>query len=156
MFATVLAEVDAGEADIDEITDHYLSVRFSDPVIFDDVGPALAALREVFRLGVISNGNSKLASLGLESFFEAEFLAEKVGYAKPDPRLYQHVAEAVGAQPQELIMVGDSYRNDVEAAREAGWNAIWLDRDGRPDPPRVITTLLDLPATATALVPDPV
>ncbi|HEY9294104.1 MAG TPA: HAD family hydrolase [Microlunatus sp.] len=146
MFATVLADVGAGDVDVDDITDHYLATRFADPVLFEDVRPSLQALQQHYRLGVISNGNSKLSSLGLKSFFNAEFLAENVGYAKPDPRIYRHAADAVGAEPEELIMVGDSYRNDVEAAQNAGWGAVWLRRDAASRPPAVINSLLELDA----------
>ncbi|WP_210414561.1 HAD family hydrolase [Microlunatus elymi] len=129
MFATVLREVSAGEQEIDEVTDHYLGFRFADPVLFPDVLPTLEALSGKVRLGVITNGNSKLDALGLEHFFEVEFVAEQVGFAKPDSRIYEYAAAEVGADPAQLIMVGDSYAKDVAAAELAGWRAVWLRRD---------------------------
>ncbi|MBO0811536.1 MAG: HAD family hydrolase [Microlunatus sp.] len=129
MFAEVLQPVHPTAAEIDEITEHYLSIRFADPVIFDDVLPCLESLHGRYRLGVITNGNSKLDTLGLDHYFRAEFTAEQVGFAKPDPRMFRHAAAAVGCGPAELIMVGDSYRKDVEAARSAGWRGIWLRRE---------------------------
>jgi len=121
-----------GIARIDEVTEHYLAIRFAEPVIFDDVRPCLEVLQDSYRLGVITNGNSKLDSLGLDHFFAVEFAAEAVGFAKPDPRIYTHAARSVGADPAELIMVGDSYEKDVVAARRAGWSALWLRRDTGP------------------------
>ncbi|SDR82148.1 HAD family hydrolase [Microlunatus soli] len=60
MFAEVLADL-ADAAAIDQITDHYLAIRFADPVLFPDVIPVLEALQSELRLGVITNGNSKAA-----------------------------------------------------------------------------------------------
>lgn len=128
MFAEVLATV-ADAAAVDQITDHYLATRFADPVLFPDVVPVLDALRSEVRLGVITNGNSKLDALGLAGYFAAEFVAEEIGYAKPDRRIYDHAAAAAETDPGDLIMVGDSYPKDVVAAQNAGWRAFWLRRD---------------------------
>lgn len=129
MFAEVLAPIGVSAAEIDDITEHYLAIRFADPVIFDDVLPCLDVLGGSYRLGVITNGNSKLDALGLDHYFDQEFTAERVGFAKPDPRIYAHAAAAVGGSPSEMIMVGDSYPKDVRAARSAGWRGVWLRRD---------------------------
>lgn len=128
MFAVALGEVADAQA-IDQITDHYLRIRFADPVLFADVIPTLEVLRHRIRLGVVTNGNSKLHALGLTQYFAAEFVAEQIGYAKPDRRIYDHAAAAVGADPATLLMVGDSFDKDVAAARAAGWRAVWLTRD---------------------------
>lgn len=146
MFAEVLGPVGAQDAEIDAITTHYLGIRFAEPVIFDDVLPCLTSLHASHRLGVVTNGNSKLDSLGLDHFFDAEIVAERVGYAKPDPRIYSSAAESVGADPAELIMVGDSYEKDVAAAQRAGWHAIWLRRDTTCTTAEQIGDLRALPA----------
>lgn len=136
MFAEALSAV-ADQQDIDRITDRYLSSRFADPVLFDDVVPALETLRHQARLGVITNGNSKLDALGLDAYFDAEFVAEQVGYAKPDRRIYQHAAATIGVDPPDLMMVGDSYDKDVVAAQQAGWRAVWLRRGVAARPPAI-------------------
>ncbi|GAB3926308.1 hydrolase [Microlunatus endophyticus] len=146
MFAEVLAPVGASAAQIDEITEHYLAIRFAEPVIFDDVRPCLELLQGSYQLGVITNGNSKLDSLGLDHFFAVEFAAEAIGFAKPDPRIFTHAARSVGADPAELIMIGDSYEKDVVAARRAGWRALWLRRDTGPTAAGEIGDLRALPA----------
>ena len=146
MFAEVLRPVGATDTEIDAITEHYLGIRFAEPVIFDDVLPCLTTLHGTHRLGVVTNGNSKLDSLGLDHFFDAEIAAERVGFAKPDPRIYAFAAESVGADPTELIMVGDSYEKDVLAAHRAGWQGIWLRREVSRTGPGEIGDLRALPA----------
>ena len=44
------------------------------------------------------------------------------GYAKPDPDIYRHHAEAFGLSPPHVLFFDDVMKNIV-AAREAGWNA---------------------------------
>lgn len=156
MFAEILAPIGVSGAQIDEITEHYLAIRFADPVIFDDVLPCLDALTGSYRLGVITNGNSKLDALALDHYFDREFAAEQVGVAKPDPRIYLHAATALGREPSELIMVGDSYPKDVQAARSAGWSGVWLCRH-HPDAagPDEICDLRALPSLLTAAATTP-
>ena len=125
------------------VTQHHLRRRFADPVVYPDVRPALDALTPRHRLGVVSNGNSYPHTLGLGHFSEV-FLAQHVGLCKPDPALYAHVAREVGAPPEQLVMVGDSVGHDVLAAREAGWQAVWLNRESRDVPPHVTATVSDL------------
>ena len=144
-FRAVVARcVPGGDEDLARaLTGHYLRRRFSDPVVYPDVRPALDALAPRHRLGVVSNGNSYPHTLGLGHFREV-FLAQQVGLRKPDPALYAHVAREVGARPEELVMVGDSVGHDVVAAREAGWRAVWVNREGREGPPQVDAAVADL------------
>ena len=40
----------------------------------------------------------------------------------------------MGLFPGDLVMVGDSWRDDVEGALNAGWTAIWINHEGLPRP----------------------
>jgi HAD superfamily hydrolase (TIGR01509 family) len=151
--ATVLTRVEptVGEADVDAIVAFYFDARFERPDIFPDVVPALEILAPRHRLGVITNGNSYPRHLGLHRYFTEVLLSTDVGVAKPDPAIYRLAAARVGMPPADLVMVGDSPVNDVDAAIAAGWRAVRLDRDdGERNAAsvtgHVITTLAELPA----------
>jgi FMN hydrolase / 5-amino-6-(5-phospho-D-ribitylamino)uracil phosphatase len=78
------------------------------------------------------------------------------GVEKPDRRLFDVAASEVGCGPDEVVMVGDSLRNDVRGAQNAGWRAIWLNRDGRElldgyTPDAEIPNLMELPKALQAL-----
>jgi putative hydrolase of the HAD superfamily len=53
-----------------------------------------------------------------------------VGIAKPDPRIFHHVAEAIGVAPERCLYVGDTVRYDVLGARAAGFQAYHFDPHG--------------------------
>ena len=62
--------------------------------------------------------------------FDHIFISAEMGLAKPDPKIYQAVASELGKEPTELVFVDDFIEN-VQAAREAGWNAVhFRSRDG--------------------------
>jgi putative hydrolase of the HAD superfamily len=107
---------------------------------FADVAGALDVLGDRFALAVVTNGASclqreKLAASGLADRFDAVVVSGELGSAKPDPAVFAHALRALGAEPAEAVMVGDSLSNDVDGALAAGLGAVWVNRDGRPRPP---------------------
>jgi putative hydrolase of the HAD superfamily len=50
-----------------------------------------------------------------------------VGVAKPDPRIFHLVAEAIGVPPERCLYVGDTVRYDVIGARAAGFHPLHFD-----------------------------
>jgi HAD superfamily hydrolase (TIGR01509 family) len=151
--ATVLDLVhpDATTDELDAIAAFYFDARFERPDLYADVVPTLEILARRYRLGVITNGNSHPRRLGLHGYFAEVVLSTEVGVAKPDPAIYRLAATRAAVPPADLVMVGDSQVNDVDAAIAAGWRAVRLDRDPRIDGPAptsgpVITSLTELPA----------
>jgi putative hydrolase of the HAD superfamily len=49
----------------------------------------------------------------------------RVGVDKPDPRIFQLAAQALGVQLSEIVHVGDAWEADVLGALGAGAQAIW-------------------------------
>ena len=48
------------------------------------------------------------------------------GVLKPDPRAYARACEVVGVDPRRILFVDDLVHN-VNGARDAGLEALWLD-----------------------------
>jgi putative hydrolase of the HAD superfamily len=106
---------------------------------FEDAAPALDALRGEYRLALVTNGASclqreKFEASGLVDRFEAVVVSGELRSAKPDPAVYAHALDALGASAAEAVMVGDSLRNDVDGPVAAGLRGIWLNRTGEPRP----------------------
>jgi putative hydrolase of the HAD superfamily len=128
---------------------------------FEDAAPALDALRGEYRLALVTNGASclqreKFEASGLTDHFEAVVVSGELRSAKPDPAVYAHALGALGAEPGDAVMVGDSLRNDVDGPVAAGLRGIWLNRTGEPRPADredivEIADLQELPATLAAL-----
>lgn len=118
--------------------------------LYPDVLPALQALGQRFRLFTASNGNADLECIGIANYFEHSVSARRVGAMKPDARLFQAVLAGRDLSPAEVLYVGDDPLLDVEGARGAGMQAVWLNREQRPWPvnasptPLSVHTLTDL------------
>lgn len=104
-------------------------------LVYPDVIPTLRWLRNRgYRLAVVSNFDSRLrdilCSLKLNQFFERVHFSTAIGFAKPDPRIFEAVLGLHRLPATAVWHVGDSVRDDVEGASAAGITPIWLDRSG--------------------------
>ncbi|WP_339380073.1 HAD-IA family hydrolase [Aromatoleum evansii] len=120
---------------------------------FPDALPAVEFLAARYPLVSITNGNADLARVGLAPYFVAGIAALKVGVSKPDVRIFQVAAEAVGVQPHEVLHVGDDMVMDVLGARSAGMQAVWVNRGQAawPHPEQPHLEVTDLSGLVDAL-----
>jgi FMN hydrolase / 5-amino-6-(5-phospho-D-ribitylamino)uracil phosphatase len=98
------------------------------------VRPALARLQCRYPLYALSNGNADLALCGIAHYFSGHLTARAAGVAKPNKRIFTDLAARAGVAPAEVLHVGDDPLMDVDGARRAGMQAVWLNRDGRDWP----------------------
>jgi len=89
-------------------------------------------------LGVLSNSEGRLAELleelGWAPYFSVVADSGRLGFEKPDPRIFEWTAARLGVSPASLIHVGDAWAADVEGALAVGARAIWITRDGASTP----------------------
>jgi HAD superfamily hydrolase (TIGR01509 family) len=141
-----------------ELGASYFIHRDRDPALFTDTIPALDALREDYRLGLLSNGSRLPETVGLAGYFESAVFAQDHRMAKPDKGIFEVTERELGLGPHACVLVGDHPVNDVAGAHGAGWRSVWLDRDGSvlfpangPRPDAVVATLTELPAVLRLL-----
>jgi putative hydrolase of the HAD superfamily len=104
--------------------------------IYPEVHEVLEAMRDHdVELAVLSNWDARLNGildgLGLGEVFRHRFISAELGWEKPDPSIYRHVAEILRLQPGSLLSVGDHPKNDIEGPKKAGWQAVQIERPKR-------------------------
>lgn len=96
--------------------------------------PVLEALSKKYKLELVSNfyGNIRtvLEDFGISKFFPKIVESAVVGVRKPDPKIFSLGVEDLGLKPEEVVVVGDSYRKDIEPAIKLGCKAIWIKGKG--------------------------
>lgn len=117
----------------------------------DEARPVLETLAERYPMVLVSNfyGNvdEVLRDFDLRRYFRGIIESAVVGIRKPDPRIFLLGVVALGLEPEEVLVVGDSLRKDILPARSLGCQTAWLkgrgwtaDEDAADDP-ALITSL---------------
>lgn len=121
----------------------------------------IEAVRRVaphYRLGLLSNfddaqcGREVLEDTGVAHLFEAVIISAEVGLRKPNPQIYRRMLEMLGVEPQEVLFVGDTPREDVHGPQQVGMRTAWISKgapavpEGIPAPHFIIRDLSELPA----------
>ena len=96
--------------------------------------PLLEALARRYRLGIVSNFYGNLDAVcddcGVRSLFGIIIDSARVGWQKPDPRIFQAALEGLGVSAAEAVFVGDSLPRDMAGARAVGMPHVWLAGQG--------------------------
>jgi putative hydrolase of the HAD superfamily len=91
-----------------------------------DAGYALAiASNYDHRLHAVLAGIADLASI------ETVVISSEVGWRKPAPAFFAHLAASLRLPPNHVLYVGDDFANDFAGARQAGMSATLFDPHGR-------------------------
>lgn len=131
-----------------ELYDHF--VRAEAWRIYEDVIPTLATLSgKGLRLGVISNWDERLRplleALDLMRHFDVITVSQETGCTKPAREIFQTTADKLGFAPEEILHIGDSFREDVEGACAAGFRALHLVRNRSACGIGEVNTLMRIP-----------
>lgn len=92
---------------------------------FPGVYETIQLLKESgFKLGIVTTKRPDVVEMGLgltklKPFFDSIITFADVTHTKPNPEPVQKALDALGARPEEAIMVGDNY-HDILAGKNAG------------------------------------
>ncbi len=99
--------------------------------------PILRELYERYPMVLVSNfyGNVEtvLSDFGLTSYFGKIIESAVVGVRKPDPAIFRLGVEALSLTPDEVVVIGDSYKKDILPASSIGCRTIWIKGKGWDD-----------------------
>ncbi|MGW5480942.1 HAD family hydrolase [Streptomyces sp. NPDC004008] len=114
--------------------------RLEESDLYDDVRPALSALRSLGKRVIVAGNQTRRAGELLRDLnlpVDLIVTSGEWGVAKPQAEFFERVLEVAKAAPAETLYVGDHPANDVFPARQAGlrtahlrrgpWGCLWAD-----------------------------
>jgi len=124
---------DLGITPTEELLEHILSLYFDcfKQTERRGVRRVLVELSESYELGVISNSMSLaprrfLEQYGLDGYFKVILVSGEGGYRKPHPEIFKRALEKLGANPKEVVHVGNSLEEDVKGAKGVGMYSVLI------------------------------
>lgn len=143
-------------ADPTEIAERYTVALGAHGELYPGVTSMLDAVSEVAQLGLITNGigavqRSRIHRLKIEHYFDGVSISGEIGFAKPDPAMFEHLFEQLGGPSvSDTIIVGDSLTSDIAGGHNAGVATCWFNRHSLPStgtPATVeVSSIAELPA----------
>lgn len=121
------------EALVETLVEDYWRDQLSRFRCDDETMAGLRHLKQLgYKLAIATNGGSKqidkVVACGLDGLVDACCVSSVVGYAKPDPRLFEAAAEQSGASLDGAWVVGDRPETDIAGAVAIGARSVWLRR----------------------------
>lgn len=115
----------------------------------------LLQLKQQYPMVLVSNFYGNIATVlqefKLDGVFDKIIESAVVGVRKPDPQIFTLGVEALGMQPDEVVVVGDSMDKDIIPAGKAGCHTVWFKGEGWTNDPvdespagKVITDLTQI------------
>jgi putative hydrolase of the HAD superfamily len=101
--------------------------------LYEDVEPTLRVLAaRGLRLGLISNTHRSLTSFQshfeLERLISAAISSSEHGFMKPHPSIFEAALKLLDVAAGDAVMIGDSFKQDIEGARRVGMHAVLVNR----------------------------
>lgn len=155
-FVLPLTELGMSEKEIMEshsaMSDFYLDILSRQTNLVPGAREAVEAAGNAgYKVGILSNGfrevqYKKLSSGGMDGMFDVIVLSDEIEVNKPDIRIFRYAEEKAGIKSGESLMIGDNPSTDIAGAVNAGWSAVFFNRDGEGKAalPEGVTEITDL------------
>lgn len=104
--------------------------------LFPDLFDTLDVLRSSYRTAVISDAQwvftePETSILGIDRRFPFMLLSSRLGYKKPDTRLFVAAMDRLGVKAYESVYIGDNPHRDLVGAKMSGMRFILFRGDCR-------------------------
>ena len=69
----------------------------------------------------------KLGAFGITGYFSKIYTTEEFGVEKPDIKMFYYILADIGCHKNDIVKIGDSYRNDVESVNLYDIYSFWFN-----------------------------
>lgn len=125
----------------------YLNLLPQTVVLIDGAVDLLSRLSKIGEIGIITNGIAKtqekrVAQSALASYINFLTVSDVVGFAKPDPRIFEVAAQSARSFSKDrAVMIGDRLEADILGAQNFGIDSVWFNRSKAAIDPSIVPTL---------------
>jgi putative hydrolase of the HAD superfamily len=120
---------------IASVSRYYLNTAPTMTVLINGTKDILSYLAPKYKMYVISNGFydvqlTKVVNSGISNYISKVFTSDRLGYAKPDKRIYEYAVTSINAHKADCLMIGDDIKNDIIGAQNADIDQVLFNPEG--------------------------
>lgn len=114
----------------DSFTDVHRELLLKETKAYSGAADILNNLVNRVKLGLITNASDsvlqrqRIEASGMRELFQEILIAGEIGLSKPDPEIFQLMAEKLNVPPEDCLFVGDSVQYDIIGAASAGMSTV--------------------------------
>lgn len=107
--------------------------RRARPIVYDQTFGLLDALKDKYKLLLLTNGSpdlqkEKLAGVPkLAAYFDQIIISGQFGEGKPAIAIFQHAMQLLNIEASEGLMVGDKLTTDILGSNRVGMRNVWIN-----------------------------
>ena len=118
----------------EKFTTYFYDYMWKYTVLKQETIEVLEKLQGKYKLAIISNGDSKsqhskITHVDIEKYFDEVIVSGDIGIHKPDKRIFEYMMNKLDVRPEECLMIGDVFSNDILGAYNAGIKPVWIIAD---------------------------
>lgn len=137
----VAIEVDGISNDEKDFDANYVEAGFqvfwkerNNVIFYDGVLDMLDKLSQKYSLGVITNGNADINTIGIGHYFDFSLSSEQAGISKPHEDIFHQALKLSRYSVENTVYVGDDPKCDVLGPQRIGMRALWYNPTLKPWP----------------------
>ena len=124
-----LSGIFISSTDLVEINNLYIQLLTSFNSLIPGSLSLIKFLKRNYRLTIITNGfediqHKKINNSGLKNYFDQVVTADKVGFKKPNPKIFKKALKKNNLDPSNCLMIGDTFEADILGAIKINMKAI--------------------------------
>ena len=158
-FADFFREIGYG-GDPAVMADDYVEALSRQTQLMDGALELITSLHGHCGLYIVTNGitsvqTRRFGGCPLAKYFDACFISEQMGCAKPEKRFFDQVAAAIpDFTSRDALVIGDSLSSDIQGGINAGLDTCWFNPEGKsaPSDMRITHTVRRLSELKTILL----
>ncbi|EJG5139371.1 HAD family hydrolase [Staphylococcus pseudintermedius] len=126
-------EIDVTYEEAQAYFERFFSLLLSKITVNEKMNVLLNDLKAHVEIAILTNGKlteqrTKIENLQLNTIFNDNiFISEVMGVEKPDAQAFLKVTDELNIRPEETLMVGDLWTNDVKGSINVGMSVIWFN-----------------------------
>ncbi len=125
-------KVQVSDKVINSLSNKYIDVLPGFNHLLQDTKEILSYLKPKYKLHIITNGfeeiqHNKMQNSQIAEYFDTITTSEEAGVKKPHLAIFEKALRKSNAEPENSIMIGDSYEADIEGAQNAGLHVVYFD-----------------------------
>ena len=132
-FQKVVSQFKLSGVTSDQMNHDYVNHLKNSAILLDGAIEFLEDIEDYTTIAIVTNGidavqQNRLKLSRVIDFADGVFTSEKVGYNKPDKRIFFNALKTLGVENnKKVLVVGDNLQSDIKGGINAGLDTCWVN-----------------------------